>query len=101
HPGGTGTRTSERVAAAVARELPILLAGGLAPVNVAGALRTVPAVGVDVASGVERPRQPGQRPTKDPLRVALFAKRARASRDDRPNLPFGPTPVHRGLIEAD
>ena len=29
---------------------------------------------------------PGERPTKDPLRVALFAKRARAARDDRPNI---------------
>ncbi len=67
----------------------------------AGAVRSIPAVGVDVASGVERPRMPGARPVKDPLRVALFAKRARAARDDRPNLPFGPTPVHAGLLEAD
>ncbi|MFL5710134.1 MAG: hypothetical protein ACJ77Y_14240, partial [Chloroflexota bacterium] len=101
HPGGTGTRTSEQLAAAVARDLPIILAGGLAPVNVGGALRAVPAVGVDVASGVERPRQPGERPSKDPLGVALFAKRARAARDDRPNIPFGPTPVHPALLEAD
>ncbi len=33
--------------------------------------------------------------------MALFVKRARAARDDRPNLPFGPTPVHAGLLEAD
>ena len=109
HPGGTGTRAAERLAAAVARELPVTLAGGLSAVNVAGALRTIPAVGVDVASGVERPsvaaeqsgRAPGARPTKDPLRVALFTKRARAARDDRPNLAFGPTPVHAGLLDAD
>ena len=101
HPGGTGTRAAERLAAAVARELPVTLAGGLDPSNVAGAVRAVPAVGVDVASGVERPRVPGRRPTKDPLRVALFVKRARAARDDRPNLPFGPTPVHAGLLDAD
>ena len=101
HPGGTGTRVAERLAALVARELPVILAGGLAPANVAGALRSIPAVGVDVASGVERPREPGARPTKDPLRVALFAKRARAARDDRPNVAFGPTPVHAGLLDAD
>ncbi len=101
HPGGTGTRAAERLAASVARELPVILAGGLDPANVAMAMRTVPAVGVDVASGVERPRAAGRRPLKDPLRVALFAKRARAARDDRPNLPFGPTPVHAGLLEAD
>ena len=101
HPGGTGTRAGERLAAAIARELPVVLAGGLAPDNVALALRTIAAVGVDVASGVERPREAGQRPTKDPARVALFAKRARAARDDRPNLPFGPSPVHAGLLDAD
>ena len=28
-------------------------------------------------------------------------KRARAARDDRPNSPFGPTPVHPGLLDAD
>ncbi|MBI3748482.1 MAG: pyridoxal-phosphate dependent enzyme, partial [Chloroflexi bacterium] len=101
HPGGTGTRAAERLAAMVARELPVTLAGGLDPANVAGAVRSVAAVGVDVASGVERPRVPGRRPVKDPCRVALFVKRARAARDDRPNLPFGPTPIHAGLLEAD
>ncbi|HEY8819691.1 MAG TPA: tryptophan synthase subunit beta, partial [Candidatus Limnocylindrales bacterium] len=101
HPGGTGIRAAERLAAAVARELPITLAGGLNAAVVAGALRAIPAVGVDVASGVERPREPGIRPTKDPLKVALFIKRARAARDDRPNLPFGPTPVPAGLLDAD
>ena len=101
HPGGTGTRAAERLAAAVARELPVVLAGGLTPGNVAGALRTIPAIGVDVASGTERPRVAGERPTKDPLRVALFVKRARSARDDRPNVAFGPTPVHPGLLDAD
>jgi tryptophan synthase beta subunit len=101
HPGGTGQRAAERLAAAVARELPITLAGGLQPANVAGALRAVAAVGVDVASGVEAARDPGSRPVKDPFRVALLTKRARAARDDRPNLPFGPTPVHPGLLDAD
>ena len=101
HPGGTGTRAAERLAAAVAREVPVTLAGGLDPANVAGALRAIPAIGVDVASGVERPRVPGERPRKDPFRVALFVKRARAARDDRPNVAFGPTPVHAGLLDAD
>ncbi len=101
YPGGTGQRASTALAAAVARDVPVTLAGGLRPDNVAGALRDVPAVGVDVASGVEFPREPGQRPVKDPYLVALFAKRARAARDDRPNTPFGPTPVAAGLIDAD
>ncbi len=101
HPGGTGTRSSEPLAAAIARGLPVTLAGGLRPDTVADALRSVPATGVDVASGVEALTAPGSRPTKDPLRVALFAKRAKAARDDRPNLAFGPAPVHAGLLEAD
>ena len=62
---------------------------------------TSPRSGVDVASGVEYPRLPGERPAKDPYKVALFVKRARAARDDRPNLAFGPTPVHAGLLDAD
>ena len=101
HPGGTGQRSAERLAASIARELPVTLAGGLHPGNVASAARSIPLVGVDVASGVERPRVDGQRPTKDPLRVALFVKRARAARDDRPNVAFGPTPVHEAVLNAD
>jgi tryptophan synthase beta subunit len=101
HPGGTGVRVDGGLAAAVARQLPVILAGGLDPASVGPAVLAVPAVGVDVASGVEAPRIPGQRPRKDPVRVALFIKRARAARLDRPNAPFRPTPVHPGLLDAD
>ena len=101
HPGGTGIRAATALAAAVAREVPVILAGGLAPASVAAALREIPALGVDVASGTEAPRVPGERPTKDPLRVALFVKRARAARIDRPNLEIRATPVHPGLLDAD
>jgi tryptophan synthase beta chain len=54
-----------------------------------------------VTSGVEAPRRPGVRPVKDALRVAIFVKRARAARIDRPNLAIRPAPVHAGLLEAD
>jgi tryptophan synthase beta subunit len=101
HPGGTGVRAAADLIAAVSRAVPVLLAGGLAPANVAEALRASSAVGVDVASGIEAPRTPGERPLKDPLKVALFVKRARAARLDRPNLPARPTPVDPGLVEAD
>ncbi len=101
HPGGTGRRIDPAVAAAVAREVPVLLAGGLDPASVGDALLAVPATGVDVAGGAERPREPGIRPVKDPLRVALFLKRARAARWDRPQSPARPTPVPAGLLEAD
>jgi phosphoribosylanthranilate isomerase len=101
HPGGTGIRVNTALAAAVAREIPITLAGGLGPANVAEAVLAVPAVGVDAASGTEYPRQPGERPRKDPLAVALFVKRARDARRHRPNVAFTPTPVHAGLLEVD
>ncbi|MEA2675328.1 MAG: tryptophan synthase beta chain [Chloroflexota bacterium] len=101
HPGGTGTRVDAALVAGVAREVPIVLAGGLDPANVSEALRAAAIVGVDVASGTEAPRIPGMRPRKDPLRVALFAKRARAARTDRPNVSTRPTPVDPGILEAD
>jgi tryptophan synthase beta subunit len=101
HPGGTGRRADPALVAAVAREVPVVLAGGLDPASVGPALRGAAAIGVDVASGVEAPRITNRRPTKDPLKVALFAKRARAARLDRPNLPARPTPVDASLLEVD
>ena len=89
------------LAAAVAREVPVILAGGLDPATVGDAPCAVPAVGVDVASGVEAARVAGRRPRKDPVRVALFVKRARAARFDRPTVAARPTPVDPGLLEAD
>jgi tryptophan synthase beta chain len=89
------------LAAAVAREVPVTLAGGLSPANVADALQTIAAVGVDVASGVEAPRRRAARPRKDPFLVGLFVKRAKAARLDRPQSPARPTPVHPGLVEVD
>jgi tryptophan synthase beta chain len=110
YAGGTGRLIDRAVAAAVARELPVILAGGLEPSNVAQAVLEVPAVGVDVSSGVEEnsstgrsraPWAPGSRPRKDPLRVALFVKRARAARFDRPHVRPRPTPVPEALLEPD
>ena len=101
HPGGTGRRVHPETVAALGRQLPIVLAGGLDPGNVGAAVRGAAVVAVDVASGVERPRVQDQRPTKDPVRVALFAKRARAARDDRPNLAVRPSAADPSLEEAD
>ena len=101
YPGGTGVRADPTAATAIARDVPVVLAGGLGPANVAHALRDIAAVGVDVSSGVEAPRIDGERPVKDPFKVALFVKRAKAARDDRPNTAFGPSPVHAGLLDAD
>jgi tryptophan synthase beta chain len=115
--GGTGRQVARQIAAAVAREIPIILAGGLDAGNVAEAVLAVPAVGVDVASGVEihpgaaspsaasatarATAAVGSRPRKDPLRVALFAKRARAARFDRPHIRPRPTLIPEELLEPD
>ena len=97
--GGTGRLADRHVASLIANEMPVILAGGLRPANVAGALREVPALGVDVASGVEQPRT--KPPRKDALVVAMFAKRARAARTDLPQTPARPQLAPTGLLEAD
>ena len=102
HPtmlGGTGQSADRDIAAAVAREVPVILAGGLRPSNVAQSVLGVPAVGVDVASGVEIAGT--KPPRKDPLAVALFVKRAKSARFDRPISPARPQfgafrPAERG-----
>jgi phosphoribosylanthranilate isomerase len=73
--GGSGRTFDWELAAEVARELPIVLAGGLGPENVAEAIRVVGPWAVDVASGVER--APG---LKDPELMRLFIDRAKEAR---------------------
>lgn len=70
--GGTGERFNWELAAAVARQRPVILAGGLTAENVAAAVRTVRPYGVDVSSGVEA--SPGR---KDPAKVAAFIRNAK------------------------
>ncbi|HEY7024596.1 MAG TPA: tryptophan synthase subunit beta [Candidatus Limnocylindrales bacterium] len=97
--GGTGHVAERTTAALIAREIPVTLAGGLRPDNVASALREVSAIGVDVASGVEQADT--RPPLKDPLAVALFTKRARAARVDLPHAPARPERASAGLLNAD
>jgi phosphoribosylanthranilate isomerase len=72
--GGTGTAVDWDAAAAVARRRPIVLAGGLTPGNVGGAIAVVRPFGVDVSSGVEA--APG---VKDRAKVTEFLTNARAA----------------------
>lgn len=69
--GGTGTLADWDAAAALAARVPLVLAGGLTPANVADAVQRVRPWGVDVSSGVE---QAGE---KDPQRMAAFVQAVR------------------------
>jgi phosphoribosylanthranilate isomerase len=74
--GGTGRLADWKIAKRSATKYPIVLAGGLAPENVAEAILAVRPFAVDVASGVES--QPGK---KDSGKLrAFFAEVARANR---------------------
>ena len=74
--GGTGRRAPWELLADFKPTVPIILAGGLDPDNVADAIRIVQPHGVDVASGVER--TPG---IKDTDKMKRFIDNARAARD--------------------
>jgi phosphoribosylanthranilate isomerase len=70
--GGTGKTLPWELLADYNRRVPLILAGGLTPENVAEAVRIVRPYGVDVASGVES--SPG---VKDPEKMKRFIENAR------------------------
>ncbi len=72
--GGSGTGFDWALAAEIAADVPLWLAGGLTPENVAEAVRRVRPRGVDVASGVES--TPG---VKDWKRMEAFIRNAKAA----------------------
>jgi phosphoribosylanthranilate isomerase len=75
HPtlwGGSGQRADASLAAQIAKQQRLLLAGGLTPDNVADAIRAVKPWGVDVASGTEA--TPG---IKDHAKVRAFVANAK------------------------
>lgn len=73
-PGGNGAVADWSVAREIAKQFPILLAGGLNVENVRAALDQVNPFGVDVSSGVER--APGR---KDHTQVRAFISRAKGT----------------------
>lgn len=82
---GSGRMFDWRLAEDAPAGVPLIMAGGLHPGNVADAIAKVEPWGVDVASGVER--SPG---VKDPVLVRDFIRNARAAfavRGDAASVP--------------
>ena len=71
--GGTGHTFDWSIAAQVAQEYDVVLAGGLSPDNVARAIRQVNPWMVDVSTGVETDG------VKDPTRIRAFAEAVRSA----------------------
>jgi len=69
--GGTGVTHDWSLARSVATEIPIMLAGGLTPENVAEAISQVHPWGIDVSSGVETNKQ------KDVTKIRTFIENVR------------------------
>jgi len=72
-PGGLGESFDWNLLAALDKDIPFMLSGGLNPDNVAEAVRAVRPFGIDVSSGVER--APGE---KDKRLIEAFIRNARA-----------------------
>jgi phosphoribosylanthranilate isomerase len=68
---GTGTTADLAVAAGIASEMPIWLAGGLTPDNVVDVIKAVRPWCVDVSTGVETDG------AKDPAKIAAFIRAAK------------------------
>jgi phosphoribosylanthranilate isomerase len=80
HPdlrGGTGTTGDWQTASSLSSRYPLLLAGGLSPENVAGAVQAVRPWGVDVASGIEE--APGRKDRAALCAFVAAAKQLQAS----------------------
>jgi phosphoribosylanthranilate isomerase len=68
---GRGVAGDLAVAAAIAADMPIWLAGGLTPDNVVDVIHTVRPWAVDVSTGVETDG------AKDPAKIAAFVRAAK------------------------
>ena len=86
--GGTGKRADWELAAGLAKERPLILAGGLGIENIAEALAAVAPQAVDINSGIER--APGLKDHDRMRRIIAMIRRA---------APPGPEVVFDSLIK--
>lgn len=75
--GGTGITFNWRLVQQVAKEFPVIIAGGLNPENVAQAIEIATPWGVDVSSGVETDG------TKDIAKIKAFIEAVRRTDDNK------------------
>ncbi|OGO43095.1 MAG: hypothetical protein A2137_07745 [Chloroflexi bacterium RBG_16_58_8] len=73
--GGTGKTFDWPLAEPVARQYPVIIAGGLTPANVGEAIKTIRPWGVDVSSGVET------KGVKDMVKIMKFIAAVRRADD--------------------
>jgi len=74
--GGSGMTFDWSLAGQAAKQFPVIIAGGLAPENIAEAIKTAAPWGVDVSSGVETGG------SKDPAKIKSFIQAVRQA-DER------------------
>ncbi len=78
--GGTGKICDWEMAAAIAREKPLILSGGLGPENLEEAIKRVAPSAVDINSGIEI--EPGKKDHAKMRKAVEIAKKAKADRKD-------------------
>jgi phosphoribosylanthranilate isomerase len=83
--GGTGRSIDWPLVVPLARQRPLILAGGLTPENVEGAVQLVQPWGVDTASGVDSGADPRR---KDPDKLQRFVAAARRAAPGQSTPPF-------------
>jgi phosphoribosylanthranilate isomerase len=78
--GGTGNVCDWEMAAAIARERPLILSGGLGPDNLEEAIKRVVPAAVDINSGIEI--DPGKKDHEKMRKVVEIAKNSKADLKD-------------------